>query len=92
MSLKIPGGSGKDFSRPLSGDLRAEFEAFLIENGMTPDPKKDLVVGGDVGRAYMDVAGKQKLVGWYQVWLDQEVPFGRCGDRTISNDEPIAKW
>ena len=92
MSLKIPGGSGKDFSRPLSGDLRAEFEAFLIENGMTPDPKKDLVVGGDVGRAFMDVAGKQKLVGWYQVWLDQEVPFGRCGDRTISNDEPIAKW
>ena len=92
MSLKIPGGSGKDFSRPLSGDLRAEFEAFLIDNGMTPDPKKDLVVGGDVGRAFMDVAGKQKLVGWYQVWLDQEVPFGRCGDRTISNDEPIAKW
>ena len=32
MSLKIPGGSGKDFSRPLSGDLRAEFEAFLIDN------------------------------------------------------------
>ena len=92
MGFKISAGNSKDFSRPLSGDLRAEFEAFLIDNGMTPDPKKDLVVGGDVGRAYMDVAGKQKLVGWYQVWLDQEVPFGRCGDRTISNDEPIAKW
>ncbi len=92
MGFKISAGNSKDFSRPLSGDLRAEFEAFLIDNGMTPDPKKDLVVGGDVGRAYMDVAGKQKLVGWYQVWLDQEVPFGRCGDRTVSNDEPMARW
>jgi len=90
MGLKITDGNSKDFSRPLSGDIRADFESFLAENGMKPD--KDLVVGGDIGRAYMDVGGKQKLVGWYQVWLDQEVPFGRCGDRTISNDEPIAKW
>ena len=92
MGLKITDGSSKDFSRPLSGDIRADFESFLAENGMTPDPQKGLVIGGDIGRAYMDVGGRQKLVGWYQVWLDQDVPFGRCGDRTISNDEPIAKW
>ena len=92
MGLKITDGNSKDFSRPLSGDMRAEFLDFLLDNGMTPDPKKGLVVGGDIGRAYMDVGGQQKLVGWYQFWPDQEVAFGRCGDRTVSNDEPTATW
>ena len=92
MGLKITDGNSKDFSRPLSGDIRAEFLDFLLDNGMTPDPKKGLVVGGDIGRAYMDVGGQQKLVGWYQFWPDQEVAFGRCGDRTVSNDEPTATW
>ena len=92
MGLKITDGNSKDFSRPLSGDIRAEFLDFLLDNGMTPDPKKGLVVGGDIGRAYMDVGGHQKLVGWYQFWPDQEVAFGRCGDRTVSNDEPTATW
>ena len=92
MGLKISDGNSKDFSRPLSGDLRGEFESFLASNGMTVEASKGLVVGGDIGRANMDVAGKNKLVGWYQVWLDQDVPFGRCGDRTVSNDEPIATW
>ena len=91
MAIKIE-GSKKNHSRPLSGDLRADFESFLLDHGMTPDPKRGLVIGGDIGRAYMQIDGKQKLVGWYQCWLDQEVPFGRCGDRTVSNDEPIAKW
>ena len=91
MAIKIE-GSKKNHSRPLSGDLRADFESFLLNHGMTPDPKRGLVIGGDIGRAYMQIDGKQKLVGWYQCWLDQEVPFGRCGDRTVSNDEPIAKW
>jgi len=92
MGLKISDGNSKDFSRPLSGDLRGEFESFLASNGMTVEASKGLVVGGDIGRANMDVAGKNKLVGWYQVWLDQDVPFGRCGDRTVSNDEPTATW
>jgi len=92
MALKITDGNSKDFSRPLSGDIRADFLDFLSDNGMTPDPKKGLVVGGDIGRAYMDVGGQQKLVGWYQFWPDQEVAFGRCGDRTVSNDEPTATW
>jgi len=51
MGLKITDGNSKDFSRPLSGDMRAEFLDFLLDNGMTPDPKKGLVVGGDIGRA-----------------------------------------
>ena len=92
MSLKIPDKGTKNFNRPLSGDLRADFQDFLAEHGMTVEEKKGLGVGGDIGRAYMDVGGRQKLVGWYQVWIDQEVPFGRCGNRTVSNDEPIAKW
>ena len=92
MSLKIPDKGTKNFHRPLSGDLRADFQDFLAEHGMAVEEKKGLVVGGDIGRAYMDVDGRRKLVGWYQVWIDQEVPFGRCGDRTVSNDEPIAKW
>ena len=92
MSLKIPDKGTKNFNRPLSGDLRADFQDFLAEHGMTVEEKKGLVIGGDVGRAYMDVDGRQKLVGWYQVWIDQEVPFGRCGNRTVSNDEPTAKW
>ena len=29
MGLKISDGNSKDFSRPLSGDLRGEFESFL---------------------------------------------------------------
>ena len=91
MAIKIEGNK-KNHSRPLSGDLRADFQSFLLDHGMTPDPKRGLVIGGDVGRAYMQIDGKQKLVGWYQCWLDQEIPFGRCGDRTVSNDEPIAKW
>ena len=91
MAIKIE-GSKKNHSRPLSGDLRADFESFLLDHGMTPDPKRGLVIGGDIGRAYMQIDCKQNLVGWYQCWLDQEVPFGRCGDRTVSNDEQIAKW
>ena len=92
MSLKITDGNQKDFSRPLSGDARQGFIDFLAANGMTPDPKKGLVVGGDIGRAYMNVNGTNKLHGWYQFWLEQEVPYGRCGDRTISNEEPTATW
>ena len=92
MGLKIPETKTKNFARPLSGDLRADFSDFLAAHGMILDEKKGLVVGGDIGRAYMEVNGRKKLVGWYQVWIDQEVPFGRCGDRTVSNDEPIATW
>ena len=44
MSLKITDGNQKDFSRPLSGDARQGFIDFLAANGMTPDPKKGLVV------------------------------------------------
>ena len=90
MSLKIKDINQKDFSRPLSGDAQQEFTDFLAANGMTPDPKKGLVVGGDVGRAYM--IQTNKLHGWYQFWPDQPMPFGRCGDRTVSNDEPTATW
>ena len=31
-------------------------------------------------------------MGWYQLWLDQSVPFGRLGDYRISADQPTAIW
>ena len=90
MSLKIPDKGTKNFNRPLSGDIRSEFIDWLASHGMTPDPKKGLVVGGDVGRAYNDKTNK--LHGWYQLWVDQEIPYGHLGDYVIDPEEPIEKW
>ena len=92
MSILVSAVKKKDNSRPLSGDVRQEFEAFLAENGLSLDPKKGLLVGGSIGRAYMDVDGKQKLTGWYQFWADQAIPFGRCGDYRIDSANPTATW
>jgi len=61
----------KNQSTPFTTDARGEFENFLLSNGMTADPKKGLVSDGSVGRAYMEVDGKRKLTGWYQLWLNQ---------------------
>jgi hypothetical protein len=72
--------------------MREEFEKFLLANGLTPDHKKGLIADGSIGRAFMDVDGKQKLTGWYQVWLDQSVPFGRCGDYRFDANAPMATW
>jgi hypothetical protein len=63
----------KNQSMPFTADARSEFEAFLLSNGMSVDPKKGLVSDGSVGRAYMEVDGKRKLTGWYQLWLNQSV-------------------
>ena len=32
------------------------------------------------------------MVGWYQLWLEQSVPFGRIGDYRVSATEPTALW
>ena len=69
MALTVTASKSKDRTRPLTGEIRHEFEQFLLGNGMTPDPKKGLIVDGSIGRALMDVDGKQKLVGWYQCWF-----------------------
>ena len=92
MGLTVSASKSKDRTRPLTGQARHEFEQFLLGNGLTPDPKKGLIIDGSVGRAYMDVDGKQKLVGWYQCWLDQTVPFGRCGDYRHDANTPMATW
>ena len=92
LSLKITDGNQEDFSRPLSGDARQGNIDILTANGMTPDPKKWLVVGGDIGRAYLNVIGTHKLHEWDQFWVEQEMPYGRCGDRTILNEETTATW
>ena len=82
----------KNQSTPFTADARSEFENFLLSNGMTIDPKKGLVSDGSVGRAYMEVEGKRKLTGWYQLWLNQSVPYGRCGDYRLDHVNPTAQW
>ena len=48
--------------------------------------------GGSDERAYINVGNTRKLVGWYQLWLDQSVPFGRIGDYRVSATEPTDIW
>ena len=82
----------KNFDKPFTTDYSYQFQSFLQENGLEPDPKVGLVANGSIGRAYINVGGQRKLVGWYQLWLDQSVPFGRLGDYRISADQPTAIW
>jgi len=92
MSLKITRPNQKNFEKPISTNYQYEFANFLAENGLEPEPKRGLVTDGSIGRAYINVGGQRKLVGWYQLWLDQQVPFGRLGDYRISADQPTAMW
>ena len=91
MSLKIT-GPNKDFSKPLTHESLSQFEAFLQEHGFAPDPKKGLLTDGSIGRAYALGDGQKKLVGWYQLWLAQDTPYGRLGDYRVSADQPTATW
>ena len=75
MSFLVSATNKKDKSRPITGNFRQEFESFLADNGLQLDQKKGLLVDGSIGRAYMDVGGKQKLTGWYQFWADQSIPL-----------------
>ena len=92
MSLKITRPNTKNFDQPLTTDYSNQFANFLVEHGLEPDPKKGLVADGSIGRAYINVGGQRKLVGWYQLWLDQASPFGRLGDYRVSADQPTAVW
>ena len=90
--MKIRRPPSKNFERPLSGDIESQFLSFLSEQGMEVDPRKGLVVDGSIGRAYINLGGERKLSGWYQLWMDQSIPFGRVGDYRISTDQPTAIW
>jgi putative DNA primase/helicase len=82
----------KNFDTPFSTDYINQFSQFLADHGLEPDPKKGLIADGSIGRAYINVGGQRKLVGWYQLWVDQSVPFGRLGDYRNSADQPTAIW
>ena len=90
--MKIRRPPSKNFERPLSVDIESQFLSFLSEQGMEVDPRKGLVVDGSIGRAYINLGGERKLSGWYQLWIDQSVPFGRVGDYRVSTDQPTALW
>jgi putative DNA primase/helicase len=92
MSLKVSRPTPKNLYRPFTADYKTDFLSFLAANGLEPDPKKGLVADGSVGRAYINVGNARKLVGWYQLWLDQSVPFGRIGDYRVSATEPTDIW
>lgn len=92
MSLKIKRPNKKNFDRPFTTDYTNDFIAFMSEHGMEPDSRRGLVVGGEIGRAYINLGGERKLSGWYQLWLNQGVPFGRVGDYRVSMDQPTAIW
>ena len=80
MSLNISRPNQKNFEKPLTIDYQSQFLSFMAEQGMEPDPRTGLVTDGSVGRAYINLGGDRKLSGWYQLWLNQRVPFGRVGD------------
>ncbi len=93
MTLKITRpNKKKNFDTPFSTDYINQFSQFLADHGLEPDPKKGLIADGSIGRAYINVGGQRKLVGWYQLWVDQSVPFGRLGDYRNSADQPTAIW
>ena len=88
MSLKVSRPTPKNFHRPFTADYKTDFLAFLAANSLELDPKRGLVADGTIGRAFINVGNARKLVGWYQLWLDQSVPFGRIGDYRASATEP----
>ena len=94
MALKIKRPT-KNFDRPLTQnftDYQTQFLSFMAEHGMEPCKKTGLVTDGSIGRAFINLGGDRKLSGWYQLWLNQSVPFGRVGDYRISTDQPTATW
>ena len=92
MSLKLNRPNRKNFDKPLTINYQYEFSNFLSEHGLEPEPNKGLLTDGSIGRAYINVGGKRKLTGWYQLWLDQSVPYGRFGDYRTSADVPTHHW
>ena len=92
MSLNISRPNQKNFEKPLTIDYQSQFLSFMAEQGMEPAPRTGLVTDGSVGRAYINLGGDRKLSGWYQLWLNQSVPFGRVGDYRNSLDQPTATW
>ena len=92
MSLKLNRPKKKNFDQPLTINYQHEFSNFLAEHGLEPEPSKGLLTDGSIGRAYINVGGKRKLTGWYQLWLDQSVPYGRLGDYRTSADVPTHHW
>ena len=89
MKIKPP-KNFKNLDKPLSGDVRSEFMDFLLNRGYEFDSKKGLISDGSIGRAYINGDSKNKQNGWYQLWLDQEVPYGRVGDYRVSATEPTS--
>ena len=57
-------GNSKDFSRPLTHQVQADFEGFMRDNGL--EPKQPLAEIGQLGRGKIASGGKMKDA-WY-IW------------------------
>ena len=90
--MKIKAPTIKKFDRPFSADVEGEFRGFLANHGFEVVGNRQLISDGKIGRAYItnDKQGKQN--GWYQLWLDQTIPYGRIGDYRISATDPTATF
>ena len=88
MTMKVKGNQ-KNWSRPLSNNLHADFINWLGSLGVEIDQKKGLITGGEIGRAYTTVDGRRKQNAWYQVWFDQDRPYGHVERYDIGS---LGKW
>ena len=68
--------SAKDTSFPITGDLRSQFVAWLLEQGVEVDETK-IMDQGAVNRAKWVGSHKNKKDVWFQCWFDQSRPYGR---------------
>jgi putative DNA primase/helicase len=88
MTMKVKGNQ-KNWSRPLSNNLHADFVNWLGSLGVEIDQKKGLITGGEIGRAYTTVDGRRKQNAWYQVWFDQDRPYGHVERYDVGS---LGKW
>jgi len=83
--------SAKDTSFPITGDLRAQFVAWLLEQGVEVDETK-IMDQGAVNRAKWVGSHKNKKDVWFQCWFDQSRPYGRFGDWKTSGKDVLGQW
>ena len=91
MSFIIKDKNARDDSFPITKDIRGEFVAWLLEQGVQVDESK-ILDQGQVNRARWINATKNQKDVWFQVWFDQSRPYGQYGDWKTSGKETLGRW